>query len=377
MKKILILSGRYLPGYKDGGPVRSIKNLVDNLGNEYEFRILTCDRDHGDKCSYANIKLDEWNNVGNAKVYYVKPNGFTMNKIRKLSAGVDIIYSCGIFSRRSINAFVLNKMNLLGKPLVVASMGMFSPNEFKLKYRKKKTFVSIFNAMGLFNKVYWSATSKMEISEIIQQVKVDESKFFIAEDLPRFVENMCVCKYKKINELDVVWISRITNKKNLLQAIIILSKVKCNVKFTIYGPVHTETYWNECKVEIEKLPSNIKCEYKGNVESEKVVEILSKHHVFLFPTLGENYGHVIQEALSAACPCILSDQTPWQDLEKSGVGFVCYLNDEDKFVKAVEYYAKMNEQEFNKYAQSALDYAIKNSNDKVKDTGYRKIFDLG
>ena len=46
-RRILILNGRYLPGYKDGGPVRSIKNLTDRLGEKYDFRILTVDRDHG------------------------------------------------------------------------------------------------------------------------------------------------------------------------------------------------------------------------------------------------------------------------------------------------------------------------------------------
>ena len=39
-KDILIIMGRYLPGYKDGGPVRSIKNLVAYLGEEYNFKIF-------------------------------------------------------------------------------------------------------------------------------------------------------------------------------------------------------------------------------------------------------------------------------------------------------------------------------------------------
>ena len=63
-KDILIITGRYLPGYKDGGPVRSIKNLTDFLGDEYNFKLLTCDRDHGDKESYPNIKVNDWNAVG-------------------------------------------------------------------------------------------------------------------------------------------------------------------------------------------------------------------------------------------------------------------------------------------------------------------------
>mgnify|MGYP006922489383 CR=1 FL=1 len=37
VKKVLIIMGRYLPGYKDGGPVRSIKNLVDRLGDILYF----------------------------------------------------------------------------------------------------------------------------------------------------------------------------------------------------------------------------------------------------------------------------------------------------------------------------------------------------
>ena len=46
MRKILILMGRYLPGYKDGGPVRTIINVKDMLGYEYEFYISCLDRDH-------------------------------------------------------------------------------------------------------------------------------------------------------------------------------------------------------------------------------------------------------------------------------------------------------------------------------------------
>lgn len=95
-KVILIITGRYLPGYKDGGPVRSVKNLVDCLGEEYQFRILTCDRDHGDTQPYPNVKVNEWNQVGDAQVYYVKPKGFSGSVIRSLSVEADLLYVCGV-----------------------------------------------------------------------------------------------------------------------------------------------------------------------------------------------------------------------------------------------------------------------------------------
>lgn len=372
-KDILIIIGRYLPGYKDGGPVRSIKNLVDYLGDEYNFKILTCDRDHGDEEAYPNIKVNDWNSVGKAKVYYVPPKGFKFKVIKKLANESDLVYCCGCFNDYAINTLLLKRFSQIKVPVVVAAMGLFSPNEFRLKYAKKKLFTTIFNLTGMFKNIYWSATSEMEINEIKQQVKVKEN-FFIAEDLPRKVDETPITKDKKVGSLKVVWISRIAPKKNLKGAIKILQNVKGNIEFTIYGPKHVTEYWNECEEELNKLPSNIKWCWNGNVQSENVVEELKKHHVFLFPTLGENYGHVIQEALSAGCPVIISDQTPWKDIKENNVGNVYSIDDENEFVKSIEYYSSMNKIQFQTVVDDVLIYAIRNSNKKVEYTGYKEIF---
>ena len=82
---------------------------------------------------------------------------------------------------------------------------------------------------------------------------------------------------------------------------------------------------------------------------------------------------MIQEALSAGCPCIISDQTPWKELEERDVGA---LNDMQCFTSAVDSYAAMDEKTFDSCAKAAHQYAIDNSNQKVKSTGYRKIFDI-
>lgn len=374
-KDVLIVMGRYLPGYKDGGPVRSIKNLVDYLGEEYNFRILTCDRDHGDTEPYQSIKVNDWNRVGNADVYYVAPGGFTRKVIVDLSNKSDLIYVCGCFNDYSVNTLIANRLGQISVPVVVAAMGLFSPMEFRLKYKKKKLFTVVFNKLGMFRNIYWSATSEMEISEICQQVQAKKEQFFIAEDLPRKVDDTPVIKEKQSGTLNVVWISRIAPKKNLIGAIQILQKVKTNVNFTIYGPIHDEHYWDECKNELERLPGNIKWKWKGNVDSEHVVDTLKQYHVFLFPTLGENFGHVIQEALSAGCPCIISDQTPWQDLETQGVGYVFPLDNNQPFISAIEKYADMDFESFQSIVNKAHDYAKSVSNSKAKDTGYRQIFD--
>lgn len=372
-KDILIIMGRYLPGYKDGGPVRSIKNLVDYLGNEYNFKILTCDRDHGDEKSYSNIKVNDWNNVGKATVYYVPPKGFKFSLIKRLSNEVDLIYCCGCFNDYAINTLILKRLKQIKIPVVIAAMGLFSPMEFKLKYKKKKLFTIIFNALGMFKDIYWSATSEMEVNEIKKQIKAKDN-FFIAEDLPRKVDKSPIIKDKEVGKLKIVWISRIAPKKNLKGAIQILQKVKGNIEFTIYGPKHDSEYWKECEEELKKLPNNIKYSWKGIIDSEEVVATLKKHHVFLFPTLGENYGHVIQEALSAGCPVILSDQTPWRDLEDKGLGFVLNLNENKKFIEAIDSYINLNKDQYNELSNKIIKYVVNVDKNRIKNSGYRYIF---
>lgn len=374
-KTVLIIMGRYLPGYKDGGPVRSVKNLTDFLGKEYNFKILTCDRDHGDVQPYADIKVNGWNHVGNADVYYVPPGGFKINLIKKLSRQADLIYVCGCFNDYAINTLIANRLGKIKIPVVVAAMGLFSLMQFRIKYKKKKLFTTVFNITGMFKNIYWSATSETEISEIKQQIKASDDRFFIAEDLPRRVDEAPIVKSKKPGKLDVVWISRIAPNKNLKTAVQILGRVKSEVFFTIYGSVQSEKYWNDCKAELAKLPANVRWKYSGAVESDRVIETLKKHQVFLFPTLSENYGHVIPEALSAGCPCIISDRTPWHDLEQNGIGYVIPLDERQKYVQAIEKYADMNEEDFNLCVSEAKQYAVNNSVKKSKTTGYRKIFD--
>lgn len=375
-KRILIIMGRYLPGYRTGGPVRTTKNLIDALGEEYDFRVLCQDRDLGDKEQYPGIKVHEWNQVGNASVYYIPEKGFTSEIIIKLSQQVDMVYLWGCFTSFTLRALWLKRIGKICVPVVVAAMGLFSPKAFRIKYLKKKSVTMLMNALGLFKDVYWSATSQMEANDIKNHVSVKDTQIYIAEDLPRKVKDTRIFKDKEKNYLNVTWISRVAKKKNLILAIRILQKVNANINFSLYGPIYDNNYWGLCLKELKKLPDNIKWEYRGNVESEYVVDTLKKHHIFLFPTLGENYGHVIQEALSAGCPCIISDQTPWQDLEQNNAGFVYSLDDTNAFVNAVEKYADMNSDEFNKCINDTLQYAIKNSNYKVKNTGYRKIFDI-
>ncbi|MHB1688316.1 MAG: hypothetical protein ACYCVH_13205 [Ignavibacteriaceae bacterium] len=75
MKKTLVFISYYSPGFKAGGAIRSVYNLIEMFGDKYEFSIITGDRDMGDKTPYPQI-MPGWNNVGKAKVMYLPQNIF-------------------------------------------------------------------------------------------------------------------------------------------------------------------------------------------------------------------------------------------------------------------------------------------------------------
>lgn len=371
---VLILMGRYLPGYKDGGPVRSIKNLTDYLGDKYTFKIITLDRDHGDKYQYEHIIGNSWNEVGNAQVYYVKPGGFSIRLLKKVINDVDMVYVCGCFSDYALKTLILHRFRFINVPVIIAPMGLFSPLEFHRKYLKKKIFTTFLNTFGLVKRVYWSCTSDTEMTDLKREIRIDQSMTFIAEDLPRTVDETEINKRKEINQLKIIWLSRINPQKNLVGTVKMLQKCRDNIDFSVYGTNDDFEEWNECLKELNKLPDNIIWNYKGVAESEKVVEIFKEYHVFVLNTKGENFGHVIQEALSGGCPCIISDLTPWQDLKEKNAGFVLPLHDENAFLEAIHNYYVMDESCFNDCVRCAHEYAVNVSNARINNSGYEKMF---
>lgn len=84
------------------------------------------------------------------------------------------------------------------------------------------------------------------------------------------------------------------------------------------------------------MPDNIRVICQGSIPHNDVLDEMGKHDLFFLPTHGENYGHVIMEALSAGCPVLISDQTPWRDLETKGVGWDIPLNRPEEFVRILQ-----------------------------------------
>jgi glycosyltransferase involved in cell wall biosynthesis len=102
---------------------------------------------------------------------------------------------------------------------------------------------------------------------------------------------------------------------------------------------------------------------------------MAEHKLFLIPTLGENFGHVIFESLAVGCPVLISDRTPWRGLEEKGVGWDVPLGDVARFRAILQECVDMDSEAYASLSQRARGYAVQYEQDSsVLDT-YRVMFD--
>lgn len=376
--RILIVTEHYLPGYKAGGPIRTLASVTEFLGDEFAFFVLTSDRDLNSSAPYSDIEPGVWQTVDKAQVLYLRPaeKGWRCWRNWLKALEYDVIYLNGYFPRLTIKTLVLRWLRLIpSRPVILAPRGEFSAGALNLKRVKKALYLTLSRWVNLYSDVIWQASSVYERQDIINVLKSPGLQIVVAPNLVYSGHlSHITTTPKETNSVKVVFLSRISRKKNLDYALRILLQLHGDIVFNIYGPLEDTAYWQECQTLIAQMPQNIQVNYLGEVMPEQVIEVLGKYHLFFFPTRGENFGHVISEALRAGCPVLISDQTPWQGLEEQKAGWVIPLPNPERFQTVVETLLRMDNDTFQEYSQSARRYGEQAANDPAMLEANRTLF---
>lgn len=358
---ILTFVGYYLPGYKAGGPIRTIANMVDRMHGPYAFRIVTADRDHRDDQPYVGIVADEWSLVGEAEVYYASRATQTVRGFRRLIRDTphDVMYLNSLFSPRfTLLPLLLRRLGAIPlRPTVLAPRGELGASALALKSVKKREFLRLAKWAGLYRGLHWQASSDHEARRIAEVMGVARSRIFVAPNLPSQLQAGSAGERETdYGQLTIMYLSRIAPMKNLRFALRVLSQVSVAVNFVIYGTLEDAGYWAECRSLIAEIPSHVHVEYMGELSHHQVRGALASADLFFLPTLGENYGHAIVEALSAGLPVLISDRTPWCDVQERGAGWVLSLEEPAAFAEAIDAFATVSPEQRARWVSNALEY---------------------
>ena len=338
-KRILICIDWYEPGFKAGGPIRSVVNIVSALKEDYEFYILTSAYDLGEEEPYEGVSVNEWFDHDGIFLKYLDRSLLNYAAIRRniLEIHPDLIYLNSLFSKK-FTLFPLMTARTKGYPVVLAPRGMLGEGALDIKKGKKKSFILISKLLGIYKKVRWHASTEEEEKEIYKNFG-KRSKVHIAQNIPvgQKLKLDTILNKKKTGTVRFIFVSRIALKKNLHLAVQAVKqlKLKTETSFDIYGNVEDQEYFDSFKDEI-KSEGLLSINYKGVVSPTALPEIYSNADFLVLPTKHENYGHAIVEAWSNGCPVIISRNTPWKNLHVQNLGWDVDLKNFDNLVQAMQ-----------------------------------------
>ena len=144
--------------------------------------------------------------------------------------------------------------------------------------------------------------------------------------------------------------------------------------FDLYGPAEEADYYKLCAEFALTLPANISVSFKGDLQSNEVEQTLKKYHLFFLPTLNENFGHAIVEAMLNGCIPLISDRTPWRNLQTQNIGWDISLNEKEKFTAAIQEVLQMNQLVFEAKSKAVQQYALTHCMDVANIEAYKKLF---
>ena len=361
-KRVLICVDWFDPATRAGGPIRSCVNLVRLLHRDCEISVLTGDRDLGADQVYSGVQIGEWNNWNDqATVLYATrqqhATGAFLRAVRKIRPGT--IYLNGMFSLFGAIVPLLSRRVLPANTrFVVAPRGMLKPSALSKKRWKKTLWLRFLRMLGIADRVLFHATSELEADEV-RAVFGNTAKIQIVPNIPCLPVECLPSSAKQAGKLRLSFAGRVHPIKNLLYLLRLLKSVQFECSLNVIGPIEDIEYERECRDMISEFPGNVTVVFSGAVTNEDVVRLVADSDLMVLPTLGENFGHSIFEALSRGIPVLISDQTYWRNLDADHSGWDLDLSRPNDFSAALEMMAQMGNTEYQTWQQGAHQRAVR------------------
>lgn len=371
--KLFIAIDAYQPGFRFGGPVRSLTNLVDWLGERYEIYIFTKDRDLGDTQGYVDLLANQWVSCGPAKVFYASPDQHSAARARAELAAIapDVVYLNGLWEGMTRG---LLKARLPGARYVIAPRGALGAGALAIKPLKKKLGLLLMRSS--LRGLVWHVTAESEAAEVRKVIGSQESICMAANLLEQRVGDAIsnLPLSRSAGPTRLVAFSRLSRKKNFDFLLGCLRSVNSAFSLDIIGPEEDPAYASELKELAKQLGPNQAVHFLGGKSPAELTALLPKYDFFVLPTQHENFGHVFIEAWAAGLPVITSDQTPWRDLQAKGIGWDLPLSKRELWIELLESIIQIQPDELMKLKMQSARFVADLAQQQPLDA-YKRLFE--
>jgi glycosyltransferase involved in cell wall biosynthesis len=374
--RVLVLADWYAPGFRAGGPIRSLVNFADRFEQALDIHVLTTDRDLGQAGAYPGVPADRWLARSHHQVYYASPGGLRGGRLAEIVRAVqpDHIYLNSMYSRRlAVQPLLLHRAGLLRAPLVLAPRGMLAEPAMAGKPLRKRAFLATLRVLGVPSRIRFQATDEREAADIRRWFG-HGAKVVTAGNVPSRQAPLSLPPRKEPGALKVAFVGRSHPIKNLDFLLRVLCGVRARVELTLVLATDDEAYALQCRALAEALPAHVAVRELRDLAPEAVKQVLRESHLLALPSRGENFGHAILEALAAGRPVLVSDRTPWRNLAAARAGWDLPLDDEAAFRDTLETIAAMDHETLVPWCSGAWEKARAYLQHSGLDQAYAELF---
>ncbi len=327
---VLVMADWFLPG-QAGGALRTLSRLVPAEAREHELEVLTRDRDLGSSRTFTAEERDRGAASVGVPVHYVDTRS-----VRGMGALVraclDRRYAAVYLNSLWSPIFSLLPIALLSLPrrrrpmVLLAPRGELGAGALAVKSTKKRVVGAVLRRALRRDWITWHASSADEAAAVHQWMGRPVQVIVCTDQAgPPAVVPSAGSDSSAV--LRVVCVTRIVPVKDIARLLEVVTLSEADLDVRLYGPIEDEAYWNSCAPLIERLPANVRFKYGGVLTPDGVTEVYQDADVVLFPTRGENFGHVIAEALAVGCPVVTTPTTYWTEYIDAGAGLTFTENE--------------------------------------------------
>ena len=369
--RICLVSSSFHPATFYGGPISATWGLSKKLAeNGYEIYVSTTNANGDEKLSVESNHFLEKENHVFVKYYNEQIiNKFSFSFLFGIWFDIkksDIVYIQYLFHYTVLFSLLFSVFQK--KKIVVCPRGSFSFFTLNNKFILIKLLWLNFFVRPFLKKIIWQACSYLEEKDILNKfpnanVKVINDGI----DYEAFQNSILVSRNELLNKFTGITFNDVSNIffsmgrlhkikgfDVLIDAFNLLLEKDKYAKLIIAGA--DDGVWRKLKNQINKLNLGSSVFLIGAVNFEDKKLLFNNCDYFTLASEFESFGIVIAEALSCGKPVVISNKTPWKDIQINNCGI---LADNEKNSFSDAFSKIINE----KYESSLIKNYVKNNYD--------------
>lgn len=295
--EILLVLSAYLPATDYGGPVSTVALLAPAMSEAgHSVAVLTADFGFGRSRVDPGTRMVNGLQVRYAKrITNARWSSIPTRRPREIMRGLrpDVVHCFGL--RDPFVTSIAHECLDLDLPVVLEPMGMAVP-----RVRSERLKATYDNTIGRTLKRRAAAvvaTSQLEADELMQ---MGFQRIVIRANPINSVERVSTT----VKLFDLCYVGRLHAKKQLALILEVLAQTKLTA--IIAGPDDDGTLI-ALRRRANELGVSSRVTFRGWVDKSERETIFASSRCFVLPSVTENFGNVVAEAMAAGLPAVVSD----------------------------------------------------------------------